>query len=124
MTRNTAIRTPKSVETPFCQAFSQFCYKTLFAATISTGLSDLLSARGLLHTHRITDLFLVSFSVRGLAHCGCQLPHVFPHAARCSFLSVCIHICSPPHNSIQCPFQLVGGACFLVNEGTQYAVTK
>ena len=124
MTRNTVIWTLKLVETPFCQSFSQMCYTTVFAATNSTGLSDLLSARGLAHSHHTTDLFLVSFSARGLAHCGCQLPHALPHVARCCFLSVGIHICSPPHNSIRFPFQSVGGVCLLVYEGIQYAVTK
>ena len=124
MTGNTVIWTPKSVETPICQSFLQICYTAVFAATSSTGLSDLLSARGLAHSHRITDLFLVSFTVRGLAHCGCQLSHALPHVARCCFLSVGFHICSPPHNSIHFPFQFVGGVCFLVNEGIQYAVTK
>ena len=105
MTLNTVIWTLISVETPFCQSFSQICYTTAFAATNSTGLSDLLSARG-------------------LAHCGCQLPHALAHVACCCFLSVGIHICSPPHNSIKFPLQLVGGVCLLVNEGIQYAVTK
>ena len=74
--------------------------------------------------HRITDLFFVSLSARGLAHCGYQLPQVLPHVVCCCFLSVGIHIRSLPHNSIQFPFQLVGGICFLVNEGIQYTVTK
>ena len=102
----------------------QICCTTVFAATNSTGLSDLLSARGLAHSHRNTDPFVVSFGAQGLAHCGCQLPHASPHVARCCFLSVGIHICSPAHNSIQFPFQLVGGICFFVNEGIQYTVTK
>ena len=124
MTQNTVIWTPKSVQTPFCRLLLQICCTTDLAATNSTGLSDLLSARVLAHSHHITDLFLVSFSVRGLAHCGCQLPHALPHVARRCFLSVGIHICSPPHNSIQFPFQLVGEICLLVNEGIHYAVTK
>ena len=74
MTRNTFIRALNSVETPFCHSFSQICYTTVFAATNSPELSDLLSARGLAHSHRITNLFLVYFSLWGLAHCGCQLP--------------------------------------------------
>ena len=124
MTRNTVISGLKSVETVFCRSVSKICRTTVFAATNSTGLSDLLSARGFAHSHHITDLFLMSFSARGLAHCAFQLPHVFPHVACCCFLSVGTHICSPPHNSIQFPFQLVGGICFLVNEDIQYAVTK
>ena len=102
----------------------QICSTTVFVVTDSTGLSDLRSARGLAHSHRISDLFFVTFSARGLAHCGSQLPQALPHVACCLFLSVGIHICSPPHNSIQFPFQLVGRICLLVNEGIQYAVTK
>ena len=124
MTQSTVIWTPKSVETPFCRSFSQICCTDVFAATNFTGLSDLRSARGLAHLRRITDLFLVSFSARGLAHCGRQLPHVLPHITCCCFLSVGIHICSPPHNSIQFLLQLGGGVCFLVNEGARDAVTK
>ena len=124
MTRNTVISALKSVQTPFSQSFSQKYYTTVFAATNSTGLRDLLSVRGLAHSHCITDLFLVSFSTRGLAHCGCQLPHALPHVGRCCVLSVSIRFCSPPHNSIQFPFQLVGGVCLFVNEGIQYTVTK
>ena len=100
------------------------CSTTVFVVTNSTKLSDLLSARGLAYSHRITDLFFVTFSAGGLAHCGCHLPQALPHVACCCFLSVGIHICSPPHNTIQFPFQLVGGICFLVNEGIQYATTK
>ena len=108
----------------FCRSFSQICSTTVFGVTNSTGLGDLLSARGLAHSHRITDLFFVTFSARGLAHCGCQLPQALPQVVCCCFLSVRIHICSLPHNSILFPFQLVGGICFLVNEGIEYAVTK
>ena len=71
-----------------------------FAVTNSTGLSDLLSARGLAHSHRITDLFFVSSSAQGLAHCQCQLPQAVPHLACCCFLSVGIHTFSPPQYSI------------------------
>ena len=122
VTRNTVIWTPKSVELPFWKSFLQICSTPVFAATHSTGLSDLVTVRSFAHSHLITDLFLVSFSVRGLVHCGCQLRHALPQVARCCFLFVGIHICSPPHNSIQFPFQLVGGVCFLVNENIQYAV--
>ena len=111
MTRKTVIWSPNSVETPFCRSISEICYTTVFAATNSTGLSDLLSVRGLAHSHRIRGMFLVYFSARGLT-----LPHALPHVA--------IHICCPPHNSIQFPFQLVGGVSLWVNEGIQYAVTK
>ena len=78
MTQNTVIW---SVETPFCRSFSQSCCTRDFAATHSTGLSDLLFARGPAHSHHITDLFLVSFSARGLAHSitACV-------AARCALL--------------------------------------
>ena len=124
MTQNTVIWTPKSVETPFCWLFSQICCTDVCAATTSTGLSDLRSARGLAHSHPIADLSLVSFSGRGLAHCGCRLPHAVPQVACCCFLSVGIHICSPPHNSIEFLFQLVGVIWFLVNDIIQYAVTK
>ena len=117
MTGNTFIWALNTVEMPFCHLVSQICYTTAFSATNSTGLSDLLSARGLAHSNHITDLFLVSLSARGLAHCGFQLPHSSVHVARCCFLSVGIHICSPPHNSMQLPFQLVCGVCRLVNEG-------
>ena len=113
MTQTTVIWTPKSVQTPFCQSFSQICYTTVFAATNFTRLSDLLRACGLAHSNRITDLFLVSFSARGLAHCWCQLPHALPQVARCCFLSVGIHISSPPKNRIQFQFQLVAGRFFL-----------
>ena len=81
MTRNMVIWTLKSVETPFYQSFLQISSTTVFAATNSTGLSDLLSARGLVHSHRITNLFLVSCRARGLPHCGCQLPHVLLQVA-------------------------------------------
>ena len=126
MTQTTVIWAPQSVETPFCRSVSQICCTTVFAATNSTGLSDLLAHSRLAHSHRITDLFPVSFSAQGLVHCGCHLPHVLPRVARRCFLSVGIHICCPPHNSIQIqlPFQLVGGICFFVNEGIQSAVTK
>ena len=124
MTRNTVIWTLKSVETPFGQSVSQICHTIVFAKTNSTGLSNLLSAPGLAHSHRITDLYLVSFSAQGLAHCGCRLPHALPHVACGCFLSIGIHICYPPNNSIQFPFQLVGGVCLLVTQGIQYAVTK
>ena len=117
MTRNTVFWTLNSVETPFCQWVSQICYITVFVATNSTGLRDLLSARGLPHSHRITDLFFVSFSARGLEHCRCQLAHGLPRVVRCCFLSVGIHSCSLPHNGIQFPFQLAGGVFPLVNEG-------
>ena len=117
MTQNTLIWTAKSVGTPFCRSISQICCTTVLAATHSTGLSNVLSVRGLAHSQCITDLFLASFGARGLAHCGCQLPHALPHVARRCFLSVGIHICSPPHNNIHFPFQLVGGICFFVNEG-------
>ena len=121
---NTSIWALNLVETPFCHSFSQICYTRVFASTNSTGLSDLLSARGLAHSHRITDLFVVYFSARGLVHCTCQLPHSLAHLARCCFPSVGVYICSPPHNNIQFPFQLVYGVCLLVNEGIQHAVTK
>ena len=124
MTRDRVILTLKSVKTPFCQSLSQICYTTVLGATNSTKLSDLLSARGVAHSHHITDQYLVSFGARGLAHCECQLPHALPHVARCCFLSVAIHTCHPPHNGIQFPFQLVGVVCLLVTEGIQYAVTK
>ena len=74
--------------------------------------------------HRITDLFFVSFSVRGLTHCRCEVPQPLPHVACCCFLSVGIHICSPHHSSIQFLIQSVGGIFLLVNEGIQYAVIK
>ena len=117
MTQNMVIWTLKSVETVFCRSSSQICSTTVFVGTNSTGLSDLLSARVLAHPHRITYLFFVTTSARGLAHCGCQLPQALLHVACCCFLSVGINICSPPNNGIQFPFQLVGGICFLVNEG-------
>ena len=123
-TQNAVIWGLNSVKTPFCHCSSQICYPTAFAATNSKGSNDPLSARGLAHSHRITDLFVVSFSARSLVHCRCQLPHALAHVAGCCFLSVGIHICSPPHNSIQFPFQLVGGVCLLVNKGIQHAVTK
>ena len=124
MTQNTSIWAPNSVQSPFCHWFSQICHTTVFAATSSTGLSGLLSAPGLGHSHHNTDLFLVYFSARGFAHCGCQLPHSLAGVARCCLLSVGIHICSPPHNSIQFWFQVVCRVCLLVNEGIQHAVTK
>ena len=120
MTRNTVIWTLNSVETPFCQSFSQICYKTCFASTDSTGVSDLLSARGVTHSQCITHPFLASFSARGRAHCGCQLPHLSARVACCCFLFLGIHICSPPHNSIQFPSQSVGGVCLLVNEDIRH----
>ena len=116
MTRNTVIRTLESVKMVFCKSFSQICSTTLFVVIYSAALSELLSARGLGHSHCITYLFFVMFSVRGLEHCGCQLPQALPHVACRCFLSVGIHICSPPHNSIRFRFQLVGGICFLVND--------
>ena len=112
MTQSKVIGTPKSVQTPFCQAFSQICYTTIFAATNFSRLSDLLSARGLVHSHRIADLFLVSFSARGLAHCRCQLQHALSPFALCCVLYFGIHICTPPYNSIQFLFQLVCGVSF------------
>ena len=111
MTQNTFIWDLNSVATPFCHTFQQICHTTVFRATNSTGLSDLVSARGLVHSQRITYLFLGSFSARGLAHCGRQLPHWLADVGRCCILSVGIHICSPPHSSIQFLFQLV---CWVV----------
>ena len=62
MTQYTFIWAQNSVETPFCHSFSRICHTTVFPATNSTGLSDLLSARGLAHSHRITGLFFPYFS--------------------------------------------------------------
>ena len=115
MTQNTFISAVNAVETPFCHSFSQIFHPTVFLATNSTGLSDLLSACGLVHSNRITNLFFVYF--RGLAHCGCQLPHSLAHVACCSFLPVSIHICSPPQNRILFTFQLVCAVDLLINEG-------
>ena len=72
MTQNTLIWALNSVETPFCHSLPQICHTTVFAATISRGLSDLLNARGLAHSNRITDLFLMNFSA------GWRRDHHFP----------------------------------------------
>ena len=105
MTQNTVIWTPKSVETLFCRSFSQICCTTVFAATNSTGLSDLLSAVSLAHSHHITDL--VSFSAGGAARCA-LLPPVCRHPYLFS---------APQQHPVS--VSVVGGICFLVNEGIQ-----
>ena len=98
-------------------ALLQIYHTTVFAAASSTGQSNLLSARGLARSHRITDLFLLYFGARGFAHCGCQLLHLLAHVLRGCFLSVGIHIPSPSHDSIQFPFQVVCRVHLRVNEG-------
>ena len=117
MTQNTFIWALNSVQKPFCRSLLQRCHTTVFRASNLTGLSNLLRARGVAHSHRITDLSFVYFSAGGLAYCGCQSPDSMAHIACCCFLSVGIHISSPPHKSIQFLFQLDCGVCLMVNEG-------
>ena len=104
ITQNRSIQALNLVHSLFRHSLWQICYTIVFAGTSSRGFSELVTARGLTHSYRTTNLFFVYFSAQSLTHWGCYLQHSLVHFVRCCFLSVGIHICSPPHNSIHFPF--------------------